>query len=456
MILGGKFFDGYYLAYSINNNEGTCTVTKYISFGAKEIVIPETIENHRVTEIGAYAFANRATLTSLSLPEGVTDIGMAAFYECKNLDTLTLPKSVTSIGSYAFFGCNGLTSVSIPETVCDIGAGVFEGCNNLKTAMIPTSAIYALPAQSITSVVITGGRSIGNSAFRDFKNLTSITIPPSVESVGLGVFQGCKNITTATIPTCAISQIPKEKLTHVVINGGSHIDGKAFLYSPNLTSVTLSETIQSIDALAFGGCYKLVEVYNLSSLSIEKGSYDNGNIGRYALNIYTSSEQKTRTWTDKNGYLFFEDGDACYLLGYAGEDTQLSLPENCNGKPYIIHQYAFYNNKDLTSVIFSNGVEGIDRYAFSCCSNLTDIALPDSVLHIGEYAFAGCEKLTEASLGKNMSDIGAFAFEDCDSLNRLLFRGTVQEWAAVTKGYHWIYYAATENIICTDGVISLN
>ena len=456
MVLGGKFFNGYYLAYSINNKEGTCTITKCVSFAAKEITVPEAIGNYRVTEIGAYAFANQKKLTGISLPEGITGIGMAAFYECKSLAQISLPKSVTSIESFAFFGCDGLTSVSISEAVTTIGAGVFEKCNNLKTAVIPTSAIHTLPADSITSVVITSGKSIGNSAFRNFKNLTSITIFPSVETIGLGVFQGCKNIATATVPTCAISQLPKENLTHVTVNGGSHIDAKAFLYAPNLMSVTISETIQSIGSMAFSGCYKLVEVYNFSSLSITKGSIDNGHIGRYALNIYSTAEEASKAWTDENGCLFFEDGDVCYLLGYMGEDAELILPKDCNGKPYIIHQYAFYNHKNLTSITFPESVLEIEGYAFYGCSTLTDITLPDRLLQIGEYAFADCQKLTEVSFGKSITTIGAFVFEDCNKLNRILFRGTVQMWKAVKQGYNWSYYTPAYEIVCTDGTIPLN
>ena len=453
----GKLFEGYYLAYEVNNDKETCTITKHISLGAKEVTIPEQIGRYRVTEIGEYAFANRQKLTGISMPTGITTIRMGAFYKCSGLLEITIPKSVTSIGSYAFYGCSELTSIALSENIKAIGAGAFDGCTRLVTVTVPTSALYALPADNaITTVVINGGTDIGNYAFRNFKHLTNITIPPSVETMGFGVFQGCQNITTATIPTCATNEIPKNALTHLVVNGGTHIPEKAFLYAPNLTNVTISNSVQSIGNMAFTGCYKLVEVYNFSSIDIQKGDVGNGGIGRYARNIYTSTNEKSKTWIDEDGYLFFEDGEVCYLLGYIGKETNLVLPQDCNGKSYVIHQYAFYNNEYLTALTLPEGVLGIEGYAFYHCTELVDIILPDGLMNIGEYAFADCTKLTQVSFGKNLAMIGEFLFEDCNNLTSVHFRGTTMEWNSVDKGYNWIYYAPVEEIVCADGVIALN
>lgn len=451
----GKLFEGYYLCYKVNDDGETCTVTKQISLGTKVVIVPEKIAGYRVTEIGEYAFANRQHLTRISMPLGITTIGMGAFYKCSGLTEITIPKSVTSLGSYAFYGCSSLQSITLPQTLQTIGTGVFEACSGITTANIPASAIASLPAEAITSLVVNSGTDIGDYAFKNFKNLTDITISPSVEAMGKDVFQGCKNISSATIPTCAISEIPKNALTHVVINGGTHIPEKAFLYCANLSSVTILNSVQSIGNLAFRGCYKLVEVYNLSSIALTKGAVDNGGIGRYALNIYTSTEKKSKTWTDENGYLFFEDGEICYLLGYMGNETELVLPKNCNEKPYTIHQYAFYSNTNLTSVTIPTGVLGIDAYAFYHCSKLTSISFPNGLVSIGEYAFADCKKLTELSLGKDTMLIDASAFEDCNNLTRILFSGTTEEWRVISKDYHWLYDAPLKEVICTNGSILL-
>ena len=453
----GKFFDGCYLLYSPNEDGKTCTVTKCIPLGTNMVTVPETIGRYRVSAIGDYAFANRSKITNISLPDSLCEIGMGAFYECNSLSGIHIPQNVTSIGSYAFYGCAQLTDITIPETVTAIGAGALDGCVGLLTVNIPTMAIPALPSENhITSLVINSGKSIGNGAFCNFKSLTSIAIAPSVEMMGENVFAGCKNITTATVPACAIAELPKNALTHLTVNGGTEIPERACLYAPNLMCVTLGDSIESIKPLAFNGCYKLVEVYNFSSLTITPGAIDNGYVARYALNVYTSTKETTKTWVDENGYLFFEDAQTCYLLGYMGEKTELVLPTDCNGKSYVIHQYAFYSNQTLTSISLPDGVAGIDGYAFYNCSGLQSIDFPDSLLQIGEYAFADCDALTEISLGKNISVLGAFAFEDCDSLERVQYRGTTKEWSFVNQGYSWISYTPAEAIVCTDGVITLN
>jgi hypothetical protein len=451
----GKLFAGYYLTYQVNEDSKTCTVTKHISLGEKDVVIPEQIGRYRVTAIGEYAFANRQKLKSISLPSSITTIGMGAFYECSGLAEINIPKSITSIGSYAFYGCSALKSITLPETIQAIGAGVLEGCSTLTEANVPASAIYSLPADNITSVVINSGTSIGTNAFQNFEKLKNIIIAPTVQTVGTGLFQKCKNITYATVPTCVLTELPKDALTHVVINGGTHIPEKAFLYAPNLTSVTVSHSVESIGKMAFSGCYKLVEVYNLSSIDIKKGDTGNGGIGRYALNIYTSTQEKSKTWTDENGYLFFEDGETCYLLGFIGKDKNLVLPQNCHGKPYLVHQYAFYNDAELATVTIPEGVLGVDAYAFYHCASLTSVFLPDGLVTIGEYAFADCENLKEISFAKETTMIGAFAFEDCDHLMSVHFRGTTEEWKSVTQGYNWMYYAPAKEVVCSDGTIPL-
>lgn len=86
--------------YYIVSGIGDCTDT--------EIVIPAIYEGLPVKEIGANAFKNKTTITSVVVPEGVTAIGKYAFYSCDSLSEITLPDSLTSIGYYAFAYCTQL------------------------------------------------------------------------------------------------------------------------------------------------------------------------------------------------------------------------------------------------------------------------------------------------------------------------------------------------------------
>ena len=110
--------------------DGIITIAGYSGTSTK-IVIPKTINGHRVTSIGEYAFYYCRNLTSIEIPDSVTSIGDYAFEYCSSLTSIEIPSSVTSIGSEAFYGCSSLTSIEIPSSVIIIGSRVFEGCSNL-------------------------------------------------------------------------------------------------------------------------------------------------------------------------------------------------------------------------------------------------------------------------------------------------------------------------------------
>ncbi len=82
--------------------------------------------------------------------------------------------NVTGIGDNAFAQCTELTSVSIPNTVTYIESEAFYGCSSLTSVSIP---------RSVTS--------IDNSVFYGCSSLTSVSIPSSVTSIGFSAFCGC-------------------------------------------------------------------------------------------------------------------------------------------------------------------------------------------------------------------------------------------------------------------------
>ena len=89
-------------------------------------------------------------------------------------------KPITTIGKSAFRGCRNLTSITIPDSVTEIGDGAFTYC------------------WSLTSVTIGNGvTSIEFCAFYGCSSLTSITIPDSVTSIGDYAFSDCTSLTSA-------------------------------------------------------------------------------------------------------------------------------------------------------------------------------------------------------------------------------------------------------------------
>lgn len=94
----------------------------YISVGIVERSISGDYSNDRVTTVGAYAFQNCSSLTSVSFPN-VTSIGDYAFNAANKLAKADLPK-VTSIGQHGFSAANALEALILRNTekVCSLGS----------------------------------------------------------------------------------------------------------------------------------------------------------------------------------------------------------------------------------------------------------------------------------------------------------------------------------------------
>ncbi len=109
------------------------TVT-YIEKGALSainevsIVLPGVI-----TYLEESAFAANATLSKITLGEGMTTIPMDAFYSCTALTSIDIPKGVTLIEEGAFEKASSLVTAVIPSTVKTIEHSAFNDCSALKT-----------------------------------------------------------------------------------------------------------------------------------------------------------------------------------------------------------------------------------------------------------------------------------------------------------------------------------
>lgn len=93
-----------------------------------------------VTTVGANAFAYCPGLTSVSFPSSVTTIGNSAFLNCAGLTTAAIPAGVTSIGPNAFAYCGNLSSVVFSGSGASIAGDTFEGCSNLQSVLFKRDA----------------------------------------------------------------------------------------------------------------------------------------------------------------------------------------------------------------------------------------------------------------------------------------------------------------------------
>ena len=84
-----------------------------------------------------------------------------------------------------------------------------------------------------------------------------------------------------------------------------------------------------------------------------------------------------------------------------------------------IEEKAYFENKEIVSVVLPNSVKRIGTGAFCACAELESIDMPDSILKIENHAFSECEKLKNVKLSKNIEIIPYCAFYNCFELKTI-------------------------------------
>ena len=176
-------------------------LTKYKGPGG-DVVIPEGVK-----EIGNDAFIDCGGLASVTIPEGVREIGSYAFGE-SSIQSVTIPKSVRSIGHSAFSDCENLTSVTFQDREDAVGIIgdlnlVFDGCPNIANVAIPRCMAGIAIALFEDTLWL---KNLGEFAVLDHFLIkyqgtkANVVIPEEIEELGWRSFAGCKNLTSVTIP----------------------------------------------------------------------------------------------------------------------------------------------------------------------------------------------------------------------------------------------------------------
>lgn len=349
---------------------------------------------------------------TLVLPQGLTTIGDNAFADCAALQAVAIPTTVTNIGAAAFQNCTALTQVLIPEGVQHLEDNAFKGCSALASVYaqaqtLPTlgttvfnskPACYVPTGQLATYQASEWANYATNITEHDKKcgnNLYWLFADSTLTIVGTG------EMIYSSLPWTS-SQIARAFLP----DGLKSIYSSAF-NSSKLTSISLPNTLTTINYRAFSSCSKLTSIVLPDSVT---------SIGQEAF-YYSGIYNSTANW--KNGALYIGN----YLIA-----TNSNLPTTYTIKEgtRVIADYTFYGkNSSLTSVTIPESVVAIGNYAFCNCSNITYIRIPNTVKSIGNYAFSNCSQLAFVDLSEGLTTIGVEAFYNCGALTHITIPSTV-------------------------------
>ena len=419
--------------------DDTVTTIPYRAFSncinLTDITIPDS-----VTSIDSYAFEGCVGLTNITIPDRVASIGTCAFANCTGLTQLTVDEgnrtyhsegnciietgnkkliagcqnsqipsdgSVTSIDNSAFNGCTDLTSIAIPGSVTSIGKSAFNGCAGL------TNVIYCGTQESWDAIEMGDSNDPLRNATLQFHSFEN-GICTLCGEIGVMASGTCgENLTWELYGDGALvidgtgemkdyyfhfmnqyeaDPPPWYDLLGMVKNiifrsGVTRIGAYAFYGCPNLESVTMPASIESIGMCAFTGCKNKFDVY-IADLA---------------------------AWFNIDFEYYY------YPEGPAGPNAN---PLKWGGKLHL-------NGEQVIDLVIPDGVTTI-KYCALYFGTFNSITIPSSVQTIENVAFYDCN-VKSVVIPASVTKIGAGAFGSC-SVKEITYCGTQAQWDAITIG----------------------
>ena len=264
---------------------------------------------------------------------------------------IKIPNTVTVIAGEAFLNNDNVTSVTIPGSVQVIGYHAFDGCTELERV------IFENPTDGADMI-------IRLSAFANCPKLTECEIPAVATYVTANVFKGCTSMDKITVHPQNPYYVTDE---HGVMFGPWVDNGTPQYDDPNLTLT----------------------------------AYPSGREGGYTIPRQVNGRTVDRIWAS--------------AFSCAERLTDIGIPETVK----IIGGNAF-EKTGLTDVTIPDTVQKLDSGAFEDCTKLTHIKLPKGMTSISHSLFKGCTSLSSIDFPDSATNIEMYAFTDCKSLTNLV------------------------------------
>ncbi|PWM42872.1 MAG: hypothetical protein DBX47_07665 [Clostridiales bacterium] len=301
------------------------------------------------------AFAGEDGLFKYDISESVTITSYIGTSSQVNVPDTIEGINVTAIGDFAFDKKLNITSISLPSTLQYIGECAFRACRGLTTIEIP---------KSVTA--------IGFYAFDLCENLTILCYRGSAThdyALRYNMKFTLLDAQGSDVQFEYTTTASEATLTRYIGNGGdvyipSTLGGKpvmtiatgAFENCNTVTSINFTETVTSIEAGAFAGCE------NLTSFSVHENN---------------------RFFSVKDGILYNYDQTELISYAHGRQETEYTIPVPIEK----IGNSAFRGSKNLRTLSFYEGVKTVGHYAFADCRNLENVYFASEPSYFGTDVF---------------------------------------------------------------------
>ena len=177
--------------------------------------------------------------------------------------------------------------------------------------------------------------------------------------MGAQCFSGCPNLTSVTLP---------DTLTA--------IHESAFSSCKALTAIAFPDSLTSIGTMSFAMCKKLTDLSIPQSVS---------SIGSLAFSGTAWLEKEK----EKSPFVIIN-----HLLIYGPDTEEAVIPDGVT----TVVSNAFYSRSNMTKLTIPDTVTNIEYNAFLECTGLISVTVPDSVTDLGMQAFCKCAALKEVTI----------------------------------------------------------
>ena len=356
-------------------------------------------------------------------PEGniVQSVGSLGFDNSK-ASAIHLPDTIVKIGDRAFANCPNLTSITIPENVKEIGKNILAYSPNVKTVYFD-----AIACSSWYKPVWGEGSAIEH-----------LVVGDNVEYIPGGLFNQYTSLKSVVCGKNLKSIqggafLEATNLTSVQFNEGLEKIGDYAFSKTGLTSVQFNEGLQTIGEYAFSqsGLTSVALPSTIKTLGDSAFSYipldcDQLVIPAGLQNIGGNAFSGTGTvkelvWGAENAVVDSTWDFQAPFKGLTVEKLTIS-PNVC-----VLGKLLFANVQGLKEVSVDMQGDTIPHSFFAGCSSLERVVLGENIKKIASYTFENCTSLKEIVGIEQITHLGSQVFKGCTNITFFDFTN-LEEW----------------------------